>query len=382
MSASITDGKASSAKATENEEDSDYRIYSVISYFIVLVVIGLPIWWYTTRVYRASLPETRMQEVQIKNYTEKEYGMPLSLEYDILISFVHPDPLNPQIELKGVDIEQYLNPYLEKISPIAEFIIKSQWLYLIDLGITPVKLNNHFVLKEDQLPHIITPLESKLWSHMSPRPTINLVVYFAPCDDHPLYIYDKNNQKVETNAFLSPRWGGLLVVNSDKASCEKGILKPNLNSITSVFVTQLQKLFKVDDISDADNIYELKMRKATEMIESTHRTLRSLAELLSEIKSIVISEDVGEKISVAVDNADLAQEFLEKDVDQGLKYAKVAFKNSEEAFSDPSLLSLLYFPEDQKYAVYIPLFLPIMIPVFMSLFTLRKWIFKKKEKIE
>jgi len=60
------------------------------------------------------------------------------------------------------------------------------------------------------------------------------------------------------------------------------------------------------------------------------------------------------------------------DQEKALVYAKLAFKNSEDAFAHPSLLALLYFPDDQKYAIYIPLFLPVMIPVVMSLTQIRK----------
>ncbi|KAG5892131.1 hypothetical protein JTB14_032353 [Gonioctena quinquepunctata] len=369
------------SKSVEEDKDTDFRIYSILSYFIVLVVIGLPVWWYTTRVYRASLPISQMYEVELKTKSEREFGIPLSLDYDILISFVHPDPGGLEIDLHGEDIERNMQPFLNTIRPIADFVVKSQWLYLTELGALPKKVNDHYVLTENQLPHIITPLETKLWSHLSPRPTLNLVVYFPHCNA-PLYIHDNRNRKVESNAFLSPRWGGVYILNADKSSCEKKQFKPELQPIVSTFITQLKKLFKVDNTSNVDDIYELKMRKAHELLDSTRRTLRSLAQLLSEISSIVISDEVGDKINVAVENADLAEEFLVKgEVDEGLKHGKLAFLNSEAAFCDPSLLALLYFPEDQKYAVYIPLFLPIMIPVFMSLPLVRKWKKISKEKL-
>lgn len=42
------------------------------------------------------------------------------------------------------------------------------------------------------------------------------------------------------------------------------------------------------------------------------------------------------------------------------EHSKMSFTSSEEVFFDNSLLALLYFPEDQKYAIYVPLFLPIL----------------------
>ena len=46
---------------------------------------------------------------------------------------------------------------------------------------------------------------------------------------------------------------------------------------------------------------------------------------------------------------------------------------SENAFFDKSLLELLYFPDDQKYAIYIPYFLPVGFPVILSMKSLIKF---------
>lgn len=50
-----------------------------------------------------------------------------------------------------------------------------------------------------------------------------------------------------------------------------------------------------------------------------------------------------------------------------LQYSREAILASERAFFDPSLLHLLYFPDDQKFAIYIPLFLPMGVPIVLSL---------------
>ena len=46
---------------------------------------------------------------------------------------------------------------------------------------------------------------------------------------------------------------------------------------------------------------------------------------------------------------------------------------AETAFFDKSLLTLLYFPDDQKYAIYIPYFLPVGFPVILSMKSLIKF---------
>lgn len=50
-----------------------------------------------------------------------------------------------------------------------------------------------------------------------------------------------------------------------------------------------------------------------------------------------------------------------------LEFSKEAILASEKGFFDPSLLHLLYFPDDQKFAIYIPLFLPMCVPILLSL---------------
>lgn len=314
---------------------------------MVLVVIGLPVWWFTTRVYRASLPLDEMFNVNVPGRTIRQNSIPLSLEYDLLITVVHPEPQKIEIDLEIDRLILNLQPFINAMKPIANLTVKSQWLYFVDLDARKKQLSDHYALHEDQLPHVITPLEKKIWSHMSSRPTLNLVVYISHCDI-PLYIYNSKNVKVESQAFLSSPWGGIQIINPQENSCANGIYKPDVKNIARIFKMQLKKLFglKTSSMNDINN---LKVTKISEMIESTRRTLKSLAQLLSEISSIVISDEVAEKVATALLNANEADRLLAKnEIDQSLRCAQTAFENSEAAFSDPSLLALLYFPDDQK----------------------------------
>lgn len=332
----------------EDDPDEKYRLISIFAYFIVLVIIGLPVWWFTTRVYRAPLPLGEMYDVEVPSKTVRENSIPLSLEYDILITMINPDPKQLKVNLDGQLLDLNLQPFLTSIGAIANFTVKSQWLYLVDLGVTLKNYGNHFGLLEEQLPHIITPLEKKIWSHMSPRPTINLIVYTSTCE-MPLHIYDSKRIIVKDNSFLSPRWGGIQILNVDKDSCEKGTFTPDIKPIVSIFLNQLERLLGLKGISDPDILY-MKQVKVKEMVDSCRRTLKSLAQLLSEINSIVISDEVASKINKAMEFANKAHMYMEENrIDEALYCAKIAFENSEAAFSDPSLLALLYFPDDQKY---------------------------------
>jgi len=223
-------------------------------------------------------------------------------------------------------------------------------------------------------------------SGVSQNPCIHFVVYVTPCSYIPLYFHENNKLTI---AMMSARWGGVQFLNADQTSCNKSVnFVPNDLSIMSPIVTQFHSLIGVPDISkhlslmphksstlrtwQLDSMYRLKI---IEQYTNARITLISLSRLLGEISNIVIIEEVGRAVTESVEAANKVLECLEKgQLEEALKYSKIAFEMSEFAFTHPSLLALLYFPDDQKYAVYIPLFLPVMIPVLMSLKGVKKWI--------
>jgi hypothetical protein len=46
-------------------------------------------------------------------------------------------------------------------------------------------------------------------------------------------------------------------------------------------------------------------------------------------------------------------------LDEAVAESRFAVGDAESAFFDPTMVSLLYFPDEHKYAVYMPLFTPI-----------------------
>jgi phosphatidylinositol glycan class S len=114
-------------------------------------------------------------------------------------------------------------------------------------------------------------------------------------------------------------------------------------------------------------------------IQSATTTLQSLIQLLEGIDYIVINDEVGAAIRTSYQHIKMAKQLLAiNDVDAAVQHAKIAHQSAEKAFFDPSMLALLYFPGEQKYAIYIPLFLPIMIPVIFSLNSLKKHFLGRK----
>lgn len=63
----------------------------------------------------------------------------------------------------------------------------------------------------------------------------------------------------------------------------------------------------------------------------------------------MVSEEIRDLIVSAVNMSDASRSaLLKNNLHEAYQNARLALKNAEKAFFDPSLLALLYFPEDQK----------------------------------
>uniref|UniRef100_UPI00398EE9A7 GPI transamidase component PIG-S n=1 Tax=Pristiophorus japonicus TaxID=55135 RepID=UPI00398EE9A7 len=108
--------------------------------------------------------------------------------------------------------------------------------------------------------------------------------------------------------------------------------------------------------------------RTVENIGTATNTLTSLAQLLDEIGNIVINDNIASEVYSAVASVQRSLDELEAGrLLPAFQAGKEAITSSERAFFDPSLLHLLYFPDDQKFAIYIPLFLPMCVPIMLSL---------------
>ncbi|KAG0433208.1 hypothetical protein HPB47_020117 [Ixodes persulcatus] len=249
-----------------------------------------------------------------------------------------------------------------------EFFPTLQVLYLTDLKVQPHfdKEKGVYSLTADKLPLIINPVEGSSGLHASVNPALNFMVYVVPRAHHPLYVYDERGQPLETNAFLSPKWGGFLFYNVPKFP-ESGAALParvdlDMRSIFQVFLGQLRLLMGLPDtrlkeglhVMDGSVCSDLEVdfllrRRTQDYLSMSVSSLFSLSQLLSTISNIVIKDEIGDLIYSSVHSAERSLELLSKgDLETAFKEAEAAFLASEKAFFDPSLLALLYFPDDQK----------------------------------
>ena len=62
VAATSPDASAKKEPPPEKPEDMRQRSYVILSFWLIVVLLGLPIWWATTTIYRANLPLDQMME--------------------------------------------------------------------------------------------------------------------------------------------------------------------------------------------------------------------------------------------------------------------------------------------------------------------------------
>lgn len=314
-----------------------------------------------------------------------------SLGYEITFSLLNPDPKSHDVDwdIEGA-VNHYVQPILDKLNLVANFSVDSQILYYAVLGVTPRfdKESSSFILSAHSLPHVINPVEARLGSSAaSLYPVLNFLLYVPERSHSPLYIQDKDGAPVTTNAFHSPRWGGIMIYNVEVPASPQTSLPLRVDvdmvRVMEVFLAQLRLLFGIsreelppeflvespgnEGLADWE-LDHLLWAHTLENIATVSTTLTSLAQLLDQISNIVIKDDVASEVYRAVAAVqDAVAELAEGRLRSAFQASKEAVTSSERAFFDPSLLHLLYFPDDQKFAIYIPLFLPMAVPILLSL---------------
>ncbi|XP_009293904.2 GPI transamidase component PIG-S isoform X1 [Danio rerio] len=333
----------------------------------------------------------RMTKVTKESMADSMRAIKSSPGYEITFSLLNPDPKSHSLhwDIEGA-LHSYIQPLLNKLAPIANFSVDSQILYYAVLGVNP-RFDNSvsaYTLNADSLSHVINPVEARLGSNAaSSNPVLNFLLYVPDAHHSPLFIRDHSRREVPTNAFHSPRWGGIMVYNVNDLygpESERPVdISINMAKVMGVFLAQLRLMLGVHQTHPPSGFVlqspgsagladweldRLMWSRSVENIATASTTITSLAQLLDQIGNIVINDNIALQVSSAVTSLQAAVAELDAgNLVFALQYSREAILASERAFFDPSLLHLLYFPDDQKFAIYIPLFLPMCVPIVLSL---------------
>jgi phosphatidylinositol glycan class S len=89
-------------------------------------------------------------------------------------------------------------------------------------------------------------------------------------------------------------------------------------------------------------------------------TLTSLANLLESMENMVVLPHIQSQVEWSLACVKRAHDDLrEGRYTDAFLQSKEALQEAEDAFFDPTMVSLLYFPDEHRYAVYMPFFTPV-----------------------
>ncbi|CAF0806895.1 unnamed protein product [Brachionus calyciflorus] len=315
-------------------------------------------------------------------------------EYEITFSLINEIP--EKYSNWNIDecIRSYFLKVTDQLSQFVNFSIKAQTLLYSDFGsysLSSYKSDNDpfFYLKQTDLSIMTNYIESRLGSRISDSSAFEFVTYISA--KQPLYVAtnSQNPQETKSVSFMVPRWGGIYVYNPQDDNPEDSTIK--VDKAMKTFLTHFITLMGIDLNKNSKTvprsriyspeIYGYLLEKTLENQLNSINTLRSLSLLLTRINSMVIEDDIAEQVKIAVESVEKSLELgSDGRISEAFLNSKTAFISSERAFFDKSLLEKLYFPEDQRFAIYIPLFIPVGIPLVLSIKSVMAWIKSKKEK--
>ncbi|KAI8318096.1 hypothetical protein GQ54DRAFT_300798, partial [Martensiomyces pterosporus] len=326
-----------------------------------------------------------------------------SPEYSITFTLLNDDPVD------GVstdwDIEaaaaQYIQPFVDRLKPLAKLSISSQILHHAGpLPIDPIKHDDGTHLTPKMLPHFANSPSWNLASTDPISPMLNFILYVPSLSSQPMHVVDSARQPVKTNAFLVSQWGGIAIANLRPDQLKRGgsvvFSKGDMQKYMGVFIAQLRSLIGIrNDIplehteSSMDGMPPtINLRRATHtgisdwefdalsrqwLVYNRQKaitTLQSLVNLTDSMQNMVVMDEIKTQVDQSLAALGAIETALRMETSNHLAAFELAANASafaEGAFFDPSMVSLLYFPDQHKYAIYLPFFLPVAIPLLHAI---------------
>ncbi|BGP39762.1 GPI transamidase component [Rhodotorula kratochvilovae] len=375
----------------------------IVAAFWAVILVGLPLWWNATALERRALPEARVRE-WAANWdgriprAEGDLNEPdarvvkYSPHYKLVFSLLNQDSSAGSSILAwdahGL-LSRHIQPLLSSLSPLHNFTIETQVQYFAPLAVELHKEDDSegSYVDEHDLRAFVNNADWNLASGDTLDPVLHFLLYVPSPENRPLQIRDSNGV-VTTPAFITPQRGGVVIFNppspspstppSNPLALPPSAFAPSFR----LFASQLRTLLGVppSPASEREPLIRARLREAA---RDSVETLDALVTLAGEIRNMRISREVQARVGAALDALDAAALAAPSSPAEALHHAASAQSLAAKAYFDPSMLALLYFPDEHKYAVYTPLFGPVAVPLLVALLReVKEWRAGRRKKRE
>lgn len=264
-------------------------------------------------------------------------SMKYSRTYHLTFSLFTPSATPSSWDIEAA-LEEHVKPLLESFSSISNFTIDTQ----VQLYANPGVSGN--ILKKEDLSGFINAAEWPLSPSIGGAPTVNFIIYVG-------------DMEVEGGgkSWLIPQWGGV-VIQSDISDLRPAML---------IFSNQLMSLLGAPETGSLPlRLMTLVRVRSAGLLLKASGTMGSLARLTLALPSISIPQSVAEGVHTTIEHLRKACDGLGGK--EGLENAIIAEEAAEKAFFEKSMVGQVYFPDEHKVAVYMPLLGPVGVPLVMG----------------
>ncbi|KAL9126263.1 MAG: hypothetical protein Q9217_004656 [Psora testacea] len=292
--------------------------------------------------------------------------------YHVSISLFTPTSVPSSWDIEAA-IAETLTPLLDSLSVISNFTIDTQ----VQLHATfspSVQLPEHdteanvWTLRNEDLSGFINAAEWPLSPSIGAGPTLNFILYVPDQATSPLVVKGSH-----ASSWLIPQWGGVAILNPSETANEtvpaKRLSKELIRPALLTFSQQLLYLMGAPQ-SPPSLPLQLQMLtrvRAAFLLLSASSTMGSLARLTVALPSIAIPETVSAAVDTTLTHLrSTCNALKEGRFPEALDHARVAEAQAEKGFFEKSMVGQVYFPDEHKVAVYLPLLGPIGVPLVIS----------------
>lgn len=251
-----------------------------------------------------------------------------------------------------------------------------------------------------------TSIHGRPYDVLSQTHDLHFLLYIPSKSRSPLLIRDPVNGGVEdASGWLIPQWGGVVILNADHGTDQtKGLVGPDqedrgpvrdlpevqVKEALTLFSRQLELLLGLspnalpshaEQTQRRVQLSTLKQRRILELARESTSTLIAITRLVDHIENLGVGPDVKTDVQSALNLLESLPSTISGqnlNLDALLTQVGQAHALANRAFFNPDMLGLLYFPDEHKYAVYTPLFAPLLVPLFVTTVKLAKELVQRR----
>lgn len=293
----------------------------------------------------------------------------LSAQYIVQVIFVHTGSEVTPRDYSPDEVLFNIQRFADNILDVTKLKVSSEHLWDFDLvsWIRP-DVQGRLIIDMDIVTEIVTAVDQETSTVESSAPVLKLVVL-----DYLEHVVLLDQMGEDSSGIVVASWGAVVSHQGGKFS-----------TVSQSLIGALRVLLALDtDLPYASGrdpspvseweLNRMKLRSFVDCSMNAISSVQAIHRLISQIDNIVINDEVASTADKAVELISRALDTAKTIGRLEVSWAVEGRDLAVQAVNDHSLLALLYFPNDQKFAVYLPLFLPTLLPLFGSMLALYRY---------